>query len=252
MNNLHALLAGAIERASRSQDLFSADDLAVTARRYTLGRWRWAAVAKVCAVGFLTGLPGGLLGGVMVPLDVAYLFAAAGRGCYGIGYILGREVDRHKDLELILACWCGAATAVPAVAAGKVAVKVFGKAALPTAVALGTKIIAKSALKVGGNFLGKLIPQVAAKLAAQLAGKAGAALTPVLGGAVSCGVSYWVADSLMRAAEGYYRNEYVQFHDAGLGLDDLADGLAGLEAAPDPPGRSSAREVDSPLPGALP
>jgi hypothetical protein len=63
---------------------------------------------------------------------------------------------------------------------------------------------------------------VAAKVAGQLAGKAGAGLVPFLGAAVSSAISYWVASSLLTAAESYYRNEYVQFD--GLSVVDLIEG----------------------------
>jgi hypothetical protein len=55
-------------------------------------QWRRKTIAKVTGVGFLTPILGGLGGGLLAALDLAYLFAAAGRGCYGIGHILGRDI----------------------------------------------------------------------------------------------------------------------------------------------------------------
>jgi len=185
--------------------------------------WRTNTTAKVSAVGFLTGLPGGLSGGILAALDLAYLFAAAGRGCYGLGHILNQEVDREKDLRLILACWCGSAKAVSAVTAGKTGIKVFGKAAAGPAVAFAVKVAAKASFKGGGKILAKVLPQIAAKMAGQAAGKGFAMFVPLLGGAVSAGISYWVAESLMTAAEQYYRHEYVEFNDPEITLADVTD-----------------------------
>ncbi len=227
MRNIESLIVQAIDRAARSRDWcgrqVSSEQFAAKASRHTVAQWRRKTIVKVTSVGFLTGIPGGLVGGALAALDLAYLFASAGQGCYGIGHILGRDIDRERDLRLILACWCGAASAVSTVAAGKVAVKVFGKAALPTAASLAVKVIAKTSFKAGGKFMSKLAPQLAAKVAGQLAGKAGAVLVPLLGAAVSSGISYWVATTLLDAAESYYANEYVQFDDQTLSAEDLAE-----------------------------
>ena len=87
------------------------------------------------------------------------------------------------------------------------------------------KVFAKTAVKGGGKMMTKLLPQIAAKLAGQFAGKAGAMFIPLIGGVVSAAISYWVATSLLAAAEQYYRNEYVEFDGmtaAELGLDVAA------------------------------
>ena len=80
----------------------------------------------------------------------------------------------------------------------------------------------------------KILPQVAGKIAGQFAGKAGAVLIPLLGGIVSAGLSYWVATSLMDAAERYYRHEYVQFTNdnltpSELGIDVVVDAALGAD-----------------------
>jgi hypothetical protein len=229
MANVHDLIAQAIDKAASSTDLLSSESLESVVRKYTVARWRTATITKVAAVGFLTGLPGGLSGGILAAMDLAYLFAAAGRGCYGIGYILGKPVNREKDLKLILACWCGSATAVSAVTAGKVGLKVFGKAAAGPAAAFAVKVAAKASFKGGGKIMAKVVPQMAAKLAGQAAGKGFATVVPVLGGAVSAGISYWVAESLMTAAEQYYRHEYVEFNDPEITLGDVVDNLSTME-----------------------
>ncbi len=226
MPSFDTLIANAIDKASTSSDVLSSEDLITVAKRYTVEQWRTKTIAKVSAVGFLTGLPGGLSGGILAALDLAYLFAAAGRGCYGLGHILGQEVDREKDLRLILACWCGSATAVSAVSAGKVGIKLFGKAAAGPAAAFAVKVAAKASFKGGGKIMAKILPQIAAKMAGQAAGKGFAMFVPLLGGAVSAGISYWVAESLMTAAEQYYRNQYIEFNDPEITLDDVMNNIS--------------------------
>lgn len=224
--SLESRIAWAIDQASQT-DVLSSDSLATIAKRYTVSQWRRNTIAKVVAVGAVTGAPGGLAGGILSALDIAYLFGAAGRGCYGIGHILGRDVEREEDLRLILAVWCGAAESVAGVTAGKIAIKVAGKAALPTVAGFASTVLAKSAIKGGGKMSAKLLPQIAGKLAGQFAGKAGAAFVPLLGGLVSGAISYWVANSLMNAAEQYYRHDYVQFTGdisaTGLGVELATD-----------------------------
>ena len=48
---------------------------------------------------------------------------------------------------------------------------------------------------------------------------------PLLGGAVSAGISYWVAESLMTAAEQYYTHDYVEFNDPEIKLADITDNM---------------------------
>lgn len=228
MKSIDSLIAQLIDYLSKSVDLSSKESLADNAKRYTLAKWKRITIAKVVGVGFLTGIPGGLAGGALAALDMAYLFGAAGRGCYGIGHILNREIDRDKDLRLIIACWCGAASAVSTVTAGKVAIKVFGKAALPATAGFAAKVLTKASFKAGGKFMGKLGPQIASKLAGQLAGKAGSMVIPFLGAAVSSAISYWVASSLMDAADSYYRSEFVQFDDPDITIGDLVEEVADI------------------------
>jgi hypothetical protein len=225
MGRGESLIATVIDKLSKSTDVLSSEDLKTVAKRHTVKAWRWKTIRKVTAVGFLTGLPGGCVGFGLAALDLAYLFAAAGRGCYGIGHILERDIDREKDLQLILACWCGTAQAVSIVTAGKVAIKVFGKSVLPLVAGIATQVVAKAAFKGGSKLLTKVVPQIGAKLAGQFAGKAGAMVIPILGGCVSALISYWVASSLMSAAEQYYRNDFVQFNDPGISVADLAGDL---------------------------
>ncbi|VTR99140.1 hypothetical protein [Tuwongella immobilis] len=221
MSKLNDLIAKAIEKAASSSDILSSDDLAVVAKKSTIEKWRRNTIRKVTGVGFVTGIPGGLSGGLLAVLDLAYLFAAAGRGCYGLGYILNKEVDREKDIKLILACWSGAASAVPAVTAGKIGIKVFGKAVAGPMAGMTVNVVAKAAFKGGSKILSKVLPQITSKMAGQMAGKGFSMFVPLLGGAVSAGVSYWVASSLMNAAELYYQNECVEFNDSSISFADV-------------------------------
>ena len=104
-------------------------------------------------------------------------------------------------------------------------IKVFGKAAAGPAVAFATKVVTKAAFKGGSKVMGKILPQIAAKLASQAAGKGFAMCVPLLGGVVSAGISYWVAESLLTAAEQYYRHEYVEFNNPELTLADVTDNV---------------------------
>lgn len=176
-------------------------ELKSTAATYDLPQWRFESVTAVTGVGVLTGLAPGPAGIVLEGLDIAYLLASCGRACYGIGHILGREVDYDRDIPLILAIWANAGEAAAIAGAGKVGVKIGGKAA----VVLGTQ----AASKLGGKMLAKVSGKAAAKLTGKLGAKAAAGFMPIVGPAVSGGINYWVATSLMDAAEKYYRSGYV-------------------------------------------
>jgi hypothetical protein len=96
------------------------------ARKKGLVRWTALQKRKVGAVGFLTGLPGGIWAAPLEVADLAYLLGTVGRGCYGIGHILNRSVDHEHDLPMILAVWSGTAHMATAATAGQVAMH-FGR-----------------------------------------------------------------------------------------------------------------------------
>jgi hypothetical protein len=166
-----------------------------------LAVWKRKFNIKVGVIGVLTGMPGGPGGLALEIPDIAYLLAACGRGCYGIGYITRGHVDYDKDMALILAIWAGAAEATAAIVAGKVTLKVAGKAT----VVVGAQ--------VGAKLMGKVIPKVAGKLAAKVASKISTKWIPLIGGVVSGGINWWVAEGIMTAAEKYYSNDYVVLNE---------------------------------------
>ncbi|WP_207680105.1 EcsC family protein [Desulfonema magnum] len=181
------------------------------ARKHSLPDWRAKSVAKVGAVGGLTGLSGGPWALALEAGDIAYLMSMAGRACYGVGYILGKEVDYRNDIPNILAVWCGAADAVDSIAAGKVGIKIAGKKSVPYAMKAGAKIVSKTALKGSSKAMQKVLAKVAGKLAAKLSAKVGTKWIPIVGGIVSAGINGWVASGLLDAAEAYYKHDYLQF-----------------------------------------
>lgn len=162
-----------------------------------LDYWKNRLKFKVSGVGGLTGVLGGWVGLLLEGADIAYLLAACGQACYGIGHIKGREIDYDIDIPIILAIWAGAAEAAMYAVAGKTAIKVGGKVAV------------KAGAVVGAQLMGKVVPKVGAKLAAKAASKVSTKWIPIVGGVVSAGINYWVADGLMDAAERYYSNDYV-------------------------------------------
>jgi hypothetical protein len=179
-------LAAAIHAMALKGSDEAKDELRRAAKQYSVEGWTAAQIAKAGAVGAVTGLPGGPLGLALEGLDIAYLLAAAGRGCYGVGHIKGRDVDYEWDLSLILAIWCGAAEACGAIAAGKVGIKVAGKAAVGiganVAGALAGKLAAKSAMKFGSKAGAKVVALASTKLAAKVLAKASVKWVPLLGG----------------------------------------------------------------------
>ena len=81
-------------------------ELRKCAKAHSLEEWKRNFKIKTTSVGVLTGLAPGLSALILEFPDLAYLFAATGRGCYGIGYILRDEVDYDNDIAKILALWC--------------------------------------------------------------------------------------------------------------------------------------------------
>jgi len=197
----------------------------------TLDDWKYKSQAKCGGVGFLTGVVGGPMGLAMEAGDTGYLLAMAGQSCYGIGHILGKQIDYNKDIEGILAIWSGAAKGISkneidAITGTKLAVLPIGG---KMAVKLTAKTFPKLVSKVGGMTLPiiakKISPKLATKLATKVStkvmGKAGAKVSakvaskistkwiPIAGGVISAGINIWIIDTMIGAAEEYYRSDYV-------------------------------------------
>jgi hypothetical protein len=233
---LNNVLAKAIKSMALLNGKEAKEDLKKEALQHSLQEWKAISNAKVAGVGGLTGLLGGPIGLALEAGDIAYLFAASGRACYGVGHISGAEIDYENDIPLILAIWSGAAEATGFVATGKVGIKAGGyivKAGGKILGKFGTKVVAGATLsmagKSGGKVAGKIISKtffkgstkaaskivtkVGAKVGAKVATKAGFKWLPLIGGVVSAGINYWVASGLMDAAQQYYNNEYIVFDD---------------------------------------
>ena len=211
--DLNSIVGQAIHKMALIDSLEQRQVLKTKALAHTLSEWQNGTALKVVGVGFGTGLAGGPAGLLLEGFDIAYLLAAAGRACYGVGHIKGREIDYENDIPLILAIWCGAAEATSAVGTGKVGIKVFGKAGLKAAASVGSKIALKSATKFGTKG-GLLIAGMATShLAGKLLAKMSTKWIPVIGGVVGGGINYWIINGLLNAAERYYSEEYVVLSD---------------------------------------
>lgn len=191
------VLADAIKAMASVGDDTEKQKLKSAALSNSLEDWKLGLKFKVGGVGGATGLLGGPVGLLLEGADIAYLFAACGQACYGVGHIKGRNIDYDLDIPMILAIWAGAAEATMYTIAGKASIKVGGKVAI------------KAGVIVGSQLLGKIIPKVGAKLAAKAATKISTKWIPIIGGIVSAGINVWVADGLLEAADRYYSNDYV-------------------------------------------
>jgi EcsC protein family len=214
---MNETIAAAIRKMALIESAEAKESLKSTAKSYTLSGWKTAQTAKLGGVGALTGLVGGPVGLALEGLDIAYLLAAAGRGCYGIGHILGKDIDYDADLTMILAVWCGAAEASTTVAAGKIGIKVGGTTGLgigaKVAGKLAGKLASKSAFKLASKSGAVVVGLAATKLATKIASKLAVKWIPIIGGIVGAGINVWIMNGLLSAAESYYSAEYVVVSD---------------------------------------
>ena len=198
--------------------------------------WQIRTKRKSGCVGFVTGLPGGPGGLAMEAIDLAYLFKTIGKACYGIGHILEKEVDYEHDLFLILGIWSGIAEATGYVAIGKIAVKTPQKVAskilakggmkvsaravtmakAKALVSVGNKLISKTYFKSSSAAVRRILTKASAKAMVKLGPKMVSKTVPILGGVVGAGVNVWMINSILRAAEQYYSNEYIVFDEQGF------------------------------------
>lgn len=184
--------------------------------KYTVDEWRFESLAQVTASGALTGGIGGPVGLAAVIPDIAFCGRVGALGCFGIGHILGREVDYDYDMNMILALWTGLAETAIYVPAGKVGIKLSSKATAKMAGKLVAKAVLKSSSKLGSKLAAKAASKAAAKLVAKLVAKTGVGWIPVIGGIVSAGINIWLVGGMLEAAERYYRGDYVILNDGEL------------------------------------
>lgn len=187
---------------------------------YTLNEWKKENIGMAVASGAASGAIGGPVGLAALPADLAWCGRVSALGCFGIGHILGRDVDYDEDMPLILSVWTGLGEAAVSVPVGKVGIKVSSKVTAKTAAKVAGKVVSKAAMK-GGSKLGAKLAAKAASLAAskvvaKLAAKTGTAWVPIIGGVVSGGVNWWLVSGLLDTAEKYYRHPYVVLHDEKL------------------------------------
>ena len=171
---MHEMIATAIHKMACVCSDEAKARLKHTAKGYSLEDWKAIHIAKLAGVGALTGVLGGPAGLLLEGMDIAYLLAAAGRGCYEVGQIKDRDLDYDADLAIILAIWCGAAEAGAAIAAGKIGIKLAGKAAIGMGANVAGKLAGKVAIGIGANVAGKLAGKVFAKSAMKFGSKAAA------------------------------------------------------------------------------
>lgn len=188
--------------------------------------WYDRQTGKVALSGAATGVMGGPVGLAAIIPDLMWCGRVGAHGCYGIGHILGREVDYDQDMDYILSVWSEAVEAAMNIPAGKVGIKIFGKAAIaPMAGHLAGTIVSKATLKGGSKLAAKLaaksVSKATAKLAAKLTAKAGFSWIPLVGGVASAGVNVWLVRGLMKAAEQYYRHDYLVIQDPELAAEAL-------------------------------
>ncbi len=92
--------------------------------------------------------------------------------------------------------------------AGQVASNVTCVALKKTALKSGSKVAGKIASKVVGTGVQKVTTKVAAKI--------GVGWIPIIGGAVSGGINYWLLSGLIYSAYKYYSHSYVIYGEAAL------------------------------------
>jgi len=210
--NLLDLYGTAIRRMAMLESESERRDLEEQARDKGMVRWTALQKRKVGAVGFLTGLPGGLWAAPMELADITYLMAVAGRGCYGVGHIFNRSIDYKRDIPMILAVWSGSAQTATVATAGQAAMHFANPLIIqhttPASVRIAgvavTHLSSYAAVETEGQLLEKVLPKVLAKISTKFASKMVAKSVPVFGGIVACMVNRWICDGLMCAAEKYY------------------------------------------------
>lgn len=176
----------------------------------TLGKLR----AKQSAKAGLLAAPtlAGPLALAALPLEMAGLIRLMSTSALGVGWALGRS-PAEGDFMLVLAVWSGEVAPDKAAAAKAAAGLVPAAGALSTAAGslgyhvsantVGTKLVNASIGSLTG--IGHAyMPYAAKQLAASLVGKVGIAI-PVLGAVLSAGINVYVVNSVMNAAEKFYR-----------------------------------------------
>ena len=172
-------------------------------------RWRTKHLVPVATQGGMTMIvPGAHI--VALALDVQLLVYHMSVCGYGIGAIHGYQnghgnILEKEDIALILAHWVGdenIKTAMGSKIVADIAIKIGGK--------LGVKLIAKEFGKMAGLLIGqKLAGKVGAKIGVKFGAKIGAKIPlgwiPFLGVLIGAGINSYLIRSISNSADEYYR-----------------------------------------------
>lgn len=184
---------------------------------YSINDWKAEHISMAVASGAASGAVGGPVGLAAIIPDLVWCKKVGTQGCLGMGYILKHDVDYEQDMNGIMAIWTDIAEATVTVPAGKVGIKVSNKVTAKMAGKVAGKVVSKAAFKGGSKVGMKLITKVAskgaAKVATKLVAKTSFGWIPLVGGAVSGGINWWLLNELLDAAEEYYTYPYAVLKD---------------------------------------
>ncbi len=179
------------------------------ANNYRVNDWKAEHLAYVVGSGALTGAIGGPVGLLAILPDLAWCKKVATQGCLGIGHIKGCDVDYDEDMNMILALWSGSAEASAAVPLGKAGIKVSNKL-LPK---VAGKVVEKVLFKGSSKMTAKIASKATTKLISKLMAKSSFGWIPIIGGAVSATINWWLLNGLLGASEKYYSSNYIIFNE---------------------------------------
>lgn len=134
--------------------------------------WKLERLAAVGTIGGLTGAIGGPIGMAAIPAELLMCERSASVGSFGIGHLLGCDVDYDFDREIILAIWTNEGTLEKRVDKGKIGIKINEKKPSKSRVnnIMGI-VVTKTILKGSSKFLGKLSVKLATKAVAKISAK---------------------------------------------------------------------------------
>jgi hypothetical protein len=188
-------------------------------KSYDLDNWKFQQRALVGASGgAAVAIPGLHLVGLAA--DAAFLVNRMGVASYGVGAIIGADsgagnILEHDDFPCVLAYWSGErdiTNALKGKAAADLSTKVgtkFGTKFVGKAFTKGVVkvLLSSSGYMVGQKLGGKFMAKASAKFAAKFAAKTAGGFIVILGPAVGAGVNIWLINSIIDAAEEYYRDK---------------------------------------------
>ncbi|WP_436763464.1 hypothetical protein [Streptosporangium sp. V21-05] len=169
-------------------------------------------------------------------VDLTMVLHKMGWTTWGVGQLVGADLEGKLDLALTLGIWSGVVTddmiAAAVIAAGagvlvkgimvtgpavfmaSIASKIAGASVAAILAEMGvSKGVAKGMGKVAGKLAGPAATNLANKIVAKLSPKAAAVLAggtagkaiPIVGALIGAGVNVWIINSISSSAEKYYR-----------------------------------------------